>query len=194
MSFLGGHARGLDVIGAVDYDEGGDVLGMRDMQAARRDIDSLKPVTTAIAKILLRGGQAAVEGAIAGAKQPWYKPNLPGEKRRDEVLWKLRWHADQLLKLPTSDSQVYAHAADLKKWVLEAYIEANAVEEGAAYLDAAWNRMWDEIAEALKRIPTELLKAAGSLAAAVVPTWAWVVGGVTLASVAGFTIWRIVRR
>lgn len=152
---------------------------MRNLQKARADVDGLKPVTTEIASIMLRGGLVAINGAIAGAKQPWYRPDLPGNTRRSDVLGKLRWHVDNLRKFEESSKIVYPQAADLKKWVLEAFVEANAVEEGAAYLDTAWKKMWDEIAEALRRVPKEILKAAGVgfsalvEAATGIPLWGW---------------------
>ncbi len=182
------YSRGLDILG------GSVVIGMFDIGNAQRNMNDLKPVTIEIARILLRGGQDAINGAINGAKQPWYKSDLPGETSRKEVAGKLQWHADNLTKFSASSpTMVYPSGDDLKKWVMQAYIEANAVEEGAAYLDDSWQKMWNEISSKLKAMPRAALSASGDVVETVtgVPVWAWALGGVGVVTLLGFAIYKL---
>jgi hypothetical protein len=171
-----------------------EILGMFDIAQAQNNMDDLKPVTVEIAKLLLRGGQEAIDGAIKGAKQPWYKPDLPGDKRRDNVMWKLRWHADTLGRLAGSmPHTTYVSGDDLKKWVMAAYIEANAVEEGAAYVEQSWNRMWTEIRDQLAKIPKAVREAAANAVYTItgVPVWGWVVGAIGVVGILGWAIYKL---
>ena len=60
----------------------------------QKQMDSLKQVPVVVAVELLKGGQAAIDQArkIAADK------NLPGGGARDNVYWKLQWHANELLQ------------------------------------------------------------------------------------------------
>jgi hypothetical protein len=166
------YLHGLDVLG-------GDVIGLFDIQAEQKQMNALKPVTVRVAHALLAGGQTAINGAIAAAKQPFYKADLPGATARDNVMWKLKWHEATLAPLTGDPNRLYSAGEDLKKWTMQAFIEANAVQEGAAYLEQAWTQMWVEIGQALAAIPAEvrqaLIKAASGAVQAVtgLPLWAW---------------------
>jgi hypothetical protein len=152
-----------------------EILGMVDMNVVQRNLNDLNPVTVEIARILLGTGQDTIGRAILGAKQPWYKSDLPGDSARKDVQAHLQWHANNLASIKGVDEQTVGYKAgdDLKKYVARAFIEANAVEEGAAWLDAAWTAMWDEIQTKLAAIP----RAVGQAAASVVKTAAGAAAG-----------------
>lgn len=163
-----------EITEAQAYAQPATVLGMFDLNTVQRNMNALAPVTVEIARILLRTGQSTITQAIEGAKQPWYKSDLPGATARGNVRDHLAWHATNLASIRGVNEQTTAYAAgdDLKKWVTEAFVEANAVEEGAAWLDAAWNQMWDEIQAKLAAIP----RAVGQAVASVVKTTAGAAG------------------
>lgn len=176
----------------VDIEE---VLGAFDIGTQQNQMDSLKVVPVGVAQVLLQRGQAAINYARVVAT----KLGLPdgGGKKRDEVYWKLKWHEAELNKVaPTAlgvylqyqrDSNAfkqagvslaahYAHANDLKKWVMRAYVQANAVEEGSAAMTAAWSSMWVEIGAALAAFPAAALKEVAWYAK--LTTWAIIGAGV----------------
>jgi hypothetical protein len=172
----------------------GEVFGLVDIQNAQRNMNALKPVNLEIARILLKSGQRYIDEAIRMARAE----NLPGETARDNVMWKLRWHADTIGKL-TGDpvATMYTPGEDLKKWVMQAYIELNASETGASDKQRMWDAMWSEIQEALARIPREVLKTAAAAAGGIiegvtgVPTWVWILGGVAVAGGIGFVAYKV---
>jgi nitrate reductase NapE component len=162
-------------------------------------MDALKQVTVSIAEPLLRGGQTAINNAINGAKQPWYKPDLPGDNSRAIVKGKLDWHASTLAPLASTPNAMYASGEDLKQWVLAAFREANAVEEGSAQLQKAWDQMWSDIADAAKALPKEVAKFVGDVSSNVVkgltglPIWAWALIATGVVGALGFFIWALAR-
>ena len=151
------------------------VFGMVDMAVVQRNLNELTPVTVEIARILLGTGLSTIGEAIAGAKQPWYKSDLPGDTARKNVQAHLQWHANNIASIKGVNEQTTAYKAgdDLKKYVGMAFVEANAVEEGAAWLEYAWNKMWDEIQTRLAAIP----RAVGQAVAEVVKTAAGAAAG-----------------
>ncbi len=182
----------------------GDMIGMEDITARKRQMNNLKPVTVGIAKILVKYGQQAIAKAIEGAKQPWYRADLPGDTARNTALWKLRWHADTLAKAGADQNATYAPGDDLKDWVMQAFIEQNAVEEGNAAAAqmwtlawSDWSSMWSEIAVALAALPKKLLQTLATLpgkafeAATGVPSWAFYVGAVALTGLVGYGAYKI---
>lgn len=191
----------------VEIDE---VVGAYDLGVWRRQMDSLKQVPVAVALVLLKYGQQAIDYAnrtaaivdLAQAQIP-FTEKLPGATRRAEVTGKLRWHKDELAKLTPSAlslaltannpealkanvakmSATYGSGKDEKEWVLQAFIEANAVREGVSALASMWDDMWTEIVEALKKLPADVAKAAGNVVKTVqwyakAATWLIVGGGV----------------
>ena len=141
-----------DIIGAT-------VLGAFDVGATRRDLDRIKPMSVSQAKVLLKYGQQVIDSAIKAAAKmrapsPWgtivpiamlKNSAVPQQdSKRSEVYWKLKWHEDALSKL-FAPGAVYGAADDLKKWVQQAFIEFNAVQEGTAYAEENWNAMLNEI-------------------------------------------------
>jgi hypothetical protein len=155
-----------------------DVVGAFDVQAKLRDMNNLKNFSVSAAQILLRNGQAAIDRAIAVGKQR----SLPGESKRNEVFWKLKWHADKLASLMSTPSAVYESGNDLKEWVTRAFIEGNAAEEGSATLDVAWASMMAEIRQNIAAIPA---------AAATAGKWTL---GITLGVVglAGYAAYKLI--
>lgn len=180
------------------------VIGGYDIAAWRKQMNELKQVSILMAQVLVARGQEAIDGAIKASKQPWYKKDLPGETARNTVKGKLQWHADNLAKMAPSAWSTYQQfqtdpdafkkagaqlqafypsGADLEKWVMQAFVEANAAEEGAAYLAAAWSAMWREIGAAIAALPAEAAKAVKGMAAGL--KWGLIIGGSVLGVAAG---------
>lgn len=186
----------LDLLGA-------DLVGGYDLAVYTRQMDSLKVVTVAIARALLRGGEKVIDQAIAQGQGGWFSKALPGDATRKNAKGHLAWHAQRLAGL-SDPTAPYDAALDLKKWVLQAYVEANAVEEGRAFQDAAWQDMWTEIGTELAALPQEAVQAAGravglimssatqGIAAGLgVPRWIFI-GGVTVLAVGlGFGLFKV---
>ncbi len=154
-----------------------------DIAAYQRQMNTLKQVPASVAQIMLGSATQAITSAIARATAL----NLPGAQTRDNVMWKLRWHQDQLA--PRADlhpETIYPHGDDLKKWVLAAYVEANAVEEGAGWITGAWSRMWSEIGAALARLPVAVAAKVNETAGALfgIPLWAMALGALGVGAVA----------
>lgn len=198
-----GYAHGFDALGGCGAE---DVIGMFDLGLVQKQMNGLKAVTVSIAQSLLRGGQAAIDWARSHSVHTEFIPNpggapfpvptaLPGGAQRDEVYGHLKWHQDALSKVSSTPNAPYAPGADLKNWVSRAFVEANAVEEGAAYLDQAWSQMWAEIAAQLAALPAALYdKASGALDEvawyAKLTTWAIILAGTGVAGAVGFGLYR----
>jgi hypothetical protein len=159
------------------------VLGAVDVATWQRQMNTLKQVPVSVAKILLKSGRDAITRAksIAAAN------NLPGGGARDNTAWKLQWHAETLSKL-SDPNAMYSSGEDLKKWVLAAYVEANAAEEGALWIAAAWSQMWSEIGAAIANLPKiiaqKINEAAGELLG--MPVWIVALGGLGILGVAAY--------
>lgn len=160
------------------HDVASQVLGAEDIAARQHQMNNLKPVTVSVAKVLLKYGQQAINKAITGAKQPWYRADLPGDTNRKNVQGKLQWHAAAIAALGNSDQNaLYKSEADLRKWVMQAFIEENAVEEGNAQAAQMWSlawsdweNMWVEVGVALAALPKQVLEAAGTYSRELVNT------------------------
>lgn len=171
-----------------------DVLGMFDIAVRQREMNGIKIVPVRIGRVLLKSGQEVINRAraVAGAK------GLPGGKARDNVYYHLQWHQNALANASGPDA-IYGSGDDLKKWVMQAFIEANAVEEGAAHIDAAWSQMWADIAQAMSELPVTVAKAVGKAGGGLIegvtglPVWAWVLIGIGTAGLLGFFIWALAR-
>lgn len=178
------------------------MLGPRDIAAKQDQMDALKQVPVGAARILLKGGanstggMQAIASAIANAKQPWYRADLPGDTTRKNVQGHLQWHADALDKI-SDPNAIYASGADLKKWVMQAFIEQNATEEGAAEARQSWSKawsdwadMWVDIAQFIAALPREIAKKIVENVTGV-PLWAWVAGSAMLAGLLGYGVYKI---
>lgn len=160
-----------------------EVVGGIDIAAYQRQMNTLKQVPASVAQILVGNATNALAQAsgIAALKK------LPGQTTRDSVMGKLKWHQEQLA--PRADLRpetMYAHGDDLKKWVLAAFVECNAVEEGTSWVDGAWGRMWSEIGAALARLPVAVAAKVNETAGALfgIPLWAMALGALGVAGVA----------
>lgn len=169
-----------------------DVLGMFDIGQAQIKMNGLKPVTVGIAKALIRGGMQVMAVANMTAQQH----SLPLQTNRDEVVGHLQWHVNKLGTL-RDDKAIYASGDDAKKWAMQAFIEANSVEEGAAYLDESWTQMWTEIGQRLAELPKNVVQTIAKLPGQVfeattgIPSWAFWIGGAALVGLVGYGAYRI---
>lgn len=173
-----------------------EVLGMFDIGEAQLRMNSLpKQVPVSVALPLLKHGQDVINQAIAIANAK----NLPGGTDRNNVMWKLKWHEGALGALASTPNAIYQSSADLEHWAMQAFIESNAVEEGAAWVDGAWSRMWDEIGAALAALPKQIVQTLAKLPGQVfeattgIPSWAFYVGGAALVGLLGYGTYRILR-
>jgi hypothetical protein len=169
-------------------DVNGDVIGFVDIQQSQRKMNELKAVTVGIAQPLLRGGMDAIDGAIRTSKAK----GLPNAKQLDNVRWKLVWHRDNLAKFADRNAP-YVDANDLKKWVMQAFIEANATEEGALYLEQIWTAMWVEIETELAKMPQWLRDQTSKVVENVtgLPVWGWALIGVGVVAAAAGAVYAI---
>lgn len=209
--FVGCDCMGADDVGVPFYDDAPDIgvpyvmgddedvlgmehqfahiLGYIDIQQSQRRMNELKVVTVGVAQALITGGFEAVDGAIktAAAKK------LPNQKTLDNVRWKLIWHRDNLAKFGDRNAP-YPDANDLKKWVMQSFIEANATEEGALYIDSAWTRMWNEISAEIAKLPQKVRDEASKAVQNItgLPVWAWALVGVGGLLAVGGIIYAII--
>lgn len=197
----------LDAAPAVRVGQHLVLLGAYDLGLYTRQMNSLQQVTVAIARALQKGGQTVIDGALAAGKGGLFSRELPGQGARQNVAGHLAWHAEHLRALPDPTAP-YDAAADLKKWVLQAYVEANAIEEGRAAQEQAWQDMWTEIGTELARTPHKALSAAAeavstTLSTAVnaagsglarglgIPTWLLWAGGAALVVGVGVGVFKV---
>lgn len=147
---------------------------------------NLKAVPVGIARSLLKGGQHAINSAQSEAKQPWYavEMNLPGVTSRANCAAHLQWHQDALGKL-SNDKAIYQSGDDLKKWVLQAFAEWDAVKEGTQQLKDAWHAMWKEIGENIENLVPQTVPS-------LVPWWVWLLVGGAVTTGLGIYIYKSV--
>ena len=187
------------------------VIGAFDIQQSQRQMDTLKQVTVGIAKVLVKRGQqvanetilqakgvSTAADALAVATSGGVTSDLPGITSLKNTLGHLNWHANALAKLSDA-SAIYSSGDDLKKWTMQAWIDANSVEEGRERQQEIWTEMWVEIGDAVAKLPAKLAKAVaaipGQLIEAVtgIPVWVWIVGGVTILGLVGFGVYKIIK-
>lgn len=192
----------LDMLGADET-----LVGEYDIADKRRQMDSIKKITVSIARALLRGGQQVAAATIETAKGGFLQRELPGITSLRKTASHLDWHAAELAKLgdPTA---FYAPGEDLKKWTMQAFIDANAVEEGRASQEQIWQDMWTEIGAALIALPGDVAQGVGKAVGQVVkaaaaglaggvaeglgiPTWVLVAGGAALVVGVGVGVFKI---
>lgn len=180
--------RSLDIIA-------GDVaVGAIDIGSKTKELNALKPVTISVARIMLRGGQAAINSAINIGNTK----KLPGSTSRENVKWKLDWHSRDDgggLAKSLDPNAIYAYADDLKKWVIQAFIEDNAVEEGAVFLDQAWSKMWSDMAANIASLPKDVRDKASEGVEWItgVPTWGWAIGGAAVLGLLGYAVFGVAK-
>lgn len=173
------------------------VLGAFDIQMKQREMKGLKQVTVGVAQALLGGGQRAIDLA----RQLSQNYSFPKDNLRDieESRGKLAWHAAAVAAQAATPQALYAHGDDLKKWVVQAFIEANVAEEGAITYEGMtvgqmWEDMWTVVKKELAKLPAALRSAiaAGIETVTGVPAWAWAVGSVAVLGLLGFAAYKIV--
>ncbi len=168
---------------------GATYIGGFDLAANTRTLNAIQPVHVAQARAMLASGQRAIAQAKDLAKGP---PELPGATSRDKVAGKLDWHKNELAKAAASDA-VYDPGADLRTWVLQAFIEYNAAEEGRGAATRNAQLLWDEMTTSLAALPYKVAAIPGQAFEAVtgVPPWlvttGFIAGGVAVA----YAVYRI---
>lgn len=181
-----------------------EILGEYDIAAHQRQLNTLKQVTVSIGRALLRGGQQVARQTIKSAQGGWFERELPGLTSLKKTQGHLDWHAAELAK-QSDPTAIYAPGQDLKKWVMQAFIDSNAIEEGRAYQEQIWQDMWTEIGEELAKLPARtvafvaetagtLTRAAGSgLAAGLgIPPWLFWTGGAVALGAVGLGTYKLV--
>lgn len=177
----------LEVMGEVS-----DVLGMFDMNVVQKQMNTLKNITVGMANSLVAGAMDVINQAIVKANAD----SLPGATDRTNVQGHLQWHQSTLAPLQANPNAIYASGADLIKWATEAFVESNAVEEGADWIDAAWSKMWAEIQAKIVALPAQVRKAVGSAISNTVetvtgvPLWGWGLIAVGSVGLLGFVIYK----
>lgn len=185
-----------------------DVLGMADLATITDNLQALTPITIDVARTLCKSGQDVIGAAIAKAipdasafpsayqAAATAEGTLPGGTERKEVQDALALHASSLSRYDDKNA-AYPWGQDLKTQVIKAYVDANSVDEGAAYITAAYNAMWAEIQGKLRAMSKEALATATAAtadmvsAATGVPTWAWAVGGAAVVGILGFIAYKL---
>jgi hypothetical protein len=175
-----------------------DVLGAFDIQSQTRDFKNLKIVPVSAAQTMLAAGQDAINTAISNAKnkERMFSGPLPRGSARENVMWKLRWHADNIAKLGLGQNDLYPNADDLKKWVLEAFMEANAVDGEPDQWTSVWankfSAMMVKIGQQIAAIPAAALAIAKESLAKAETTAKWTLG-ITLGVVGlvGYAAYKI---
>jgi len=176
--------------------EKGTLVGEYNITTAQRQMNTIKQVTVAIGRAMLRGGQKVAAETIATAHGGLFQSELPGITSLKNTQGHLQWHADALAKL-SDPTAIYASGDDLKKWCMQAFIDANAVEEGRARQEQIWTDMWTEIGAALAALPAEVAKAVVALpgkmfeAITGIPSWAFWVGGAVVVVLLGVGVWKL---
>lgn len=167
----------------------GDAPDAFDIAAETQKMNSLKQVPVSVAQVLLRNGQGAINHAMQSAKAN----NLPNQNTLSTNYYKLAWHQSELAKYAATPFALYPSADDLKKWVLEAFINSNATDVGAAWINDGLQKMWSEIRTAIAALPAAARAAVSSAIENItgVPTWAFAVGGVAVVSLVGYAVYKI---
>lgn len=172
------YIHGLDVLGESRVIQLVDPIF--DIGARQREMNTIKPVTLAIADKLIKAGQSAIKTALMIGQEK----NLPFQNDRKNVAAKLDWHANELKMLPGGPDSEYPVGDDLKKWVMQAFIEANAVHVGVGILNDNWNQMWVDMGDNAKGLSDSILKIPGVTDA--VSTLKWV--GIAVVAVLGIGV------
>lgn len=171
-------------------------VGAYDIQSAQRQMNTLKDVTVAIARVMVKHGERVALETIALASGGTFDRSLPGITSLKKTLGHVQWHENNLIQY-SDPAQIYPNSADLKKWVMQSFVDANAVEEGRATQEAVWNAMWAEIGAELAKMPKKIVqtivKLPGQALEAVtgVPSWVWWVGGSVLLVGVGVGAWKL---
>lgn len=167
---------------------GSTIVGAYDIAASQRQMNTLKQVTVAIGRAMVKRGVQVANETIAAAQDQ----SLPGITSLKNTLAHLQWHVNALASL-TDPTAPYDSSDDLKKWVMQSFIDANAVEEGGQRQTEIWNDMWTDIGTELAHMPAKAVAAVVALPGKIlgIPSWVFWTGGALLVGVVGFGIWKI---
>ncbi len=180
------------------------LIGEFDIAEKQRQMNTLRRVPVCVARALLKGGLEVAAATIRTAQGGLFERELPGITTLKKTQAHLQWHAAALAKLP-DPTAIYVSGDDLKKWVMQAFIDSNAVEEGRARQDEIWRQMWSDIGTAVASLPADVAQAAGALTMAVagglvegvaagvgVPSWVVWAGGTAALGLLGLGAYRII--
>lgn len=173
----------LDLLGA-------DCLGAYDIAPKQRFLNAIKKVPVAMARTLVNNALNVTTTTLEMAKRgvsfdisksllPSVQSELPGINSLKKTQEQLQRHAEALSRF-SDPAAIYPDLVDLKKWVMQAWIDANAVEEGRAMQERAWEQMKEEIKRELKQFPNALVEELTG-----VPIWMWAVGGLAALGIVG---------
>jgi hypothetical protein len=182
--------KGKHVVGAFD------VLGAFDITAAQRQMNTLKQVTVGIARAMVRSGKQVCDETMKIAKGGLFERTLPVVETLKKNASHLDWHAAELAK-QSDPTAFYAPGDDLKKWVMQAFVDSNAIEEGRATQSAIWDEMWTEIGAELAKMPSKIAKAVAALPGQIVeavtgvPLWVFFVAGGFVLVLLGYGVYRL---
>jgi hypothetical protein len=193
---------GFDYFADIDYTpidsseigSGLDLLGAYDIGQLQLQMNTLKQVTVGIARALVKGGQSVAKQTIDEATAN----DLPGITSLKNTQAHLQWHANKLSGL-SDPTAMYDSSDDLKKWAMQAWIDANAVDEGAGYQQQAWDDMWTEIGTNLVSLPAKVANTVMAIPGQIVkgvtgiPLWAWILGGVGLVVLVGVGVFKLLK-
>lgn len=182
------------------------VVGAYDMAAEQRKMNTLKVVPASVARALANGGLRAIDSAIAVAKGGFFhtlKQPIPGDTAREKVRGDLQGHLNAL-NLFVDPAAIYPGAKALKRAVMMAFVEFNAVEETRAYasqntisraVSEAWGEMWLAVTHAAAALPAALRKAVDEAmkAGTGLPMWAWALISVGSVGLVGYTVFRLLQ-
>lgn len=176
----------------------GTIVGAYDIQQSQRQMNTLKAITVSIARALVKHGLQVADETIKQAEGGFFTKALPNLQTLKNARAHVQWHADKLAGMP-DPTAMYADGEDLKKWVMEAFINANAVEEGRSRQEEIWTEMWTEIGDALAKLPAKIVKMVAALPGQIleavtgIPVWAFYVGGSVIVCLLGFGAYRLLR-
>lgn len=180
--------RAIDIVKAARLSRNATIVGAFDIATEQRRFNDLKQTPVSVAQILLSNGQSAINRAMQLAKDK----NLPNQNTLNTNYYKLQWHQTELAKYAATPAAIYPSGADLQKWVMEAFINSNATDDGAAWIGTAWSAMWADIGRAIAALPTQVRKAVVTAVEGVlgVPMWALIAGGIGVIGLVGYGVYK----
>ena len=193
-----------DVVNAVtarlkERQQDGTLVGAYDIAQSQRQMNTLKQVTVGIARALVKHGLQVADSTISTAEGGIFQSSLPGITTLKTTRSHVQWHSDKLasMKDPTA---LYDSGDDLKKWVMQSFIDSNAVDEGRGEQEQIWSDMWTEIGENLASLPAKIantvMEIPGKIVKGVtgIPLWGWIVGGVGIVVLLGVGVYKIIMK
>ena len=179
---------GLDVLGAS--------LQTGNVQEMVQYLNKVRPVRFRDAMVISKLGRRAIDRAMAIRPTGAFIPKQ--DTARKNVSGHINWHEKKIGELwvarhvatgtPPADEE-YPHGDDLKKWVVNAFVEYNAALDAKTYADEKLS-FWNEVKERVEEITREMEKPFGIE----IPMWMWIVGGAIVVLTIGSVFIPIIRR